>query len=405
MTFVRFDACARHELRDQRVLIRQDLNVPMRAARGGSAPREVITSAQRITAALPTIRQAAAAGGRVQLMSHLGRPQAGAVVAEYSLAPVADYLTQVLAQPVPLVTDYLTVAPKLEAGQVVLLENVRLNAGELENDPTLSQQYARLCDWFVMDAFGSAHREQASTYGVAQYAARTCAGPLLCAELTAIERARTHCARPLIAVAGGAKISSKMKLLAALLERVDILIPGGGIANTFMAAAGYAIGQSLYQAEQVGEAERILTMAAARDVLIPLPRDVVVATALTAGIPTATVVAEQVQPQHIIGDIGPETARWYAELLAAAGTIVWNGPVGLFELSEFAAGTRCVGEAIANAAAFSIAGGGDTLAAIEQFKLTADISYISTGGGAFLQCLQDEPLPAVAALCARRDRA
>ncbi len=374
----------------KRVLIRQDLNVPVKNG--------VVTSDQRIKASLETIRQAVAAGAKVMLMSHLGRPEEGVFEEGASLAPVADRLSQLLEQPVRLVQDYLTSAPEVEPGEVVLLENVRFNAGEKKSDEGLSRQYAELCDVFVMDAFGTAHRAQASTYGVGVYAAEACAGPLLSAELDALDKALTAPAQPVIAIVGGSKVSTKLTVLEALSAKVDQLIVGGGIANTFIAAAGHPVGKSLYEADLVDTAKQLMADAASKGGSIPVPTDVVVAKAFSEDAPAAVKRVEDVAEDDMILDIGPETAAAYAAMIRQSKTIIWNGPVGVFEFAAFADGTRVVGEAIAASEGFSIAGGGDTLAAVDQFNLAAGVSYISTGGGAFLEFVEGKKLPAVTML-------
>jgi phosphoglycerate kinase len=375
------------DLRDKRVMIRFDFNVPVMDGH--------VTSDARMRAALPTIRLALEGGAAVILLSHLGRPTEGEFEEQFSLDPIARHLSVLLGQAVRLEPDWLdgiTVAP----GQVVMCENVRFNVGEKRNDPALAQRMAKLCDVFVMDAFGTAHRAQASTYGVAEYAPVACGGPLLIEELEALGNALEAPARPMVAIVGGSKVSTKLNLLAALSAKVDHLIVGGGIANTFIAAAGYPVGRSLYEESMVAEARRLLETAA-----IPLPSDVVVADEFSP-VASATVrPVDQTRPDELILDIGPATAEAYAELLRASGTIVWNGPVGVFEIDQFSHGTEVVGRAVAASRAFSIAGGGDTLAALEKFKIGNKISYISTGGGAFLELLEGKKLPAVAILEAR----
>ena len=380
------------DLSGQRVLIREDLNVPVKDG--------VVTSEQRILAALPTIRQALAQGAAVMLMSHLGRPEEGQWSAEDSLAPVAARLAQHLGREVPLVRDYLdgvAVAP----GQVVLLENCRMNVGEKKDSAELAAKYAALCDVFVMDAFGTAHRAQASTHGVIRAAKVACGGPLLRAELDALARALQHPARPLLAIVAGSKVSTKLELLGALVAKVDQLIVGGGIANTFLAAQGHPVGRSLVEADLIDTAKAILADAAARGASIPMPVDVVVAPAFAADAPATVKPVAEVGPDDMILDIGPQTAQAYAALIASAGTVVWNGPVGVFEFDAFGHGTEAVARAIAASSAFSIAGGGDTLAAVDKYGIAADVSYISTGGGAFLEFIEGKTLPAVAALEAR----
>lgn len=379
-------------LAGRRVLIREDLNVPIRDGR--------ITSEQRLLAAVPTLRAALAAGAAVLVMSHLGRPKEGVFSAEDSLAPVAQRLAELLGCEVPLVGDYLDgvdVAP----GRIVLLENCRMNVGEAADDAALAARYAALCDVFVMDAFGTAHRAQASTHGVIRAARIACGGPLLMAELDALATALERPAHPLLAIVGGAKVSTKLELLANLVERVDHLIVGGGIANTFLAALGHPVGTSLHEPDLLDAARRILAKAEARGVSIPLPVDVAVASTFSADAEARVVEVGAVAAGEMILDIGPRTAARYGEQIAAAGTIIWNGPVGVFEFARFAAGTRAVAEAIAGSAGFSIAGGGDTLAAVDAFGIADRVDYISTGGGAFLEFCEGKELPAVAALRAR----
>ncbi len=378
------------ELAGKRVLIREDLNVPIKDGRIGSD--------QRIRASLPTIEHAAKAGARVMLMSHLGRPTEGEYADEFSLKPVADHLASLLGQPVRLVQDYLDGAPVMRDGEVVMLENVRFNKGEKKDDEALAKKYAALCDVYVMDAFGTAHRAQASTHGAARFAAVACAGPLLAAELDALGKALKNPARPLVAIVGGSKVSTKLTVLDSLSTVVDQLIPGGGIANTFIAAAGYAVGKSLYEPDLVAEAKRLMEAARAKGGAIPLPTDVVVGKEFAASAPATVKKVDAVADDDMIFDIGPQTAARYAEMMKSAGTIVWNGPVGVFEFDQFGEGTATVGRAIAESPAFSIAGGGDTLAAVDKYGLSGKISYISTGGGAFLEFLEGKTLPAVAML-------
>ncbi len=380
------------DLAGKRVLIREDLNVPIKDGR--------VAAAQRLEAALPTLRRALDAGAAVMVLSHLGRPKEGVFEASESLAPVAAWLGEALGRPVPLLRDYLdgvTVAP----GELVLLENCRMNVGEGKDDPALAARYAALCDVFVMDAFGTAHRAQASTHGVIKAAAVACGGPLLMAELDAIARALEHPARPLLAIVAGSKVSTKLTLLENLIGKVDQLIVGGGIANTFIAAAGHGVGKSLIEADLVGTAAKIMADAKARGAEVPVPEDVVVAPAFAADAPATVKPVERVDARDMILDIGPQTAARYAALIAQAGTVVWNGPVGVFEFDAFGKGTETLARAIAASKAFSIAGGGDTLAAVEKYGVEDRISYISTGGGAFLEFLEGKELPAVAALQAR----
>ena len=381
-------------LAGKRVMIREDLNVPVD---GG-----VVTSDARIRAALPTIRAAVEQGARVILLSHLGRPKEGEFSAENSLAPVATRLGELLGQPVRLQRDWLD-GVECAPGEVVLCENVRFNKGEKKDDETLARRMAALCDVFVMDAFGTAHRAEASTHGVARFAPIACAGPLLVGELEALERALAHPARPLVAIVAGSKVSTKLTVLESLLAKVDKLIVGGGIANTFLAATGVAVGKSLHEPDMLDTARALLAQAKARGADIPLPTDVVVATEFA---PTAIATVKPVAAvgaDELILDIGPQTAALLAQMLQSAGTILWNGPVGVFEFDQFGGGTRVIAEAIARSPAFSLAGGGDTLAAIEKYGVEQGISYISTGGGAFLEFVEGKTLPAVAALEARAD--
>ena len=380
------------ELAGKRVLIRQDLNVPL--ADGN------VSSDARIRAALPTIEAAVEAGAHVMLMSHLGRPKEGEFDAAFSMAPVAEHLGSLLGKPVPLVSDWLS-GVEVEAGAIVMCENVRFNVGEKSDDEALSKQMAALCDVYVMDAFGTAHRAQASTHGVGKSAPIACSGPLLSAELAALAQALATPARPMMAIVGGSKVSTKLTVLDALSKQVDQLIVGGGIANTFIAAAGHNVGKSLYEPDLVDEAKRLVEAAQAKGGGIPVPTDVVVAKALDAGAEATIKSVSDIADDDLILDIGPETARTLGSMLEGAGTVVWNGPVGVFEFEQFAAGTRALGEAIARSSSFSIAGGGDTLAAIDAFGLADDVSYISTGGGAFLEFIEGKTLPAVAMLEAR----
>ena len=376
------------DLRGKRVLIREDLNVPVKDGK--------VTSTARIEAALPTLRAALDAGARVLVMSHLGRPKAGKPDPASSLAPVAAKLSEMLGRKVPLATKWLD-GVDVKPGELVLCENVRYEKGEEEDDDALAKRMAKLCDVFVMDAFGTAHRAQASTNGVARFAPVACAGPLLVAELEALASALEKPKRPVAAIIGGSKVSTKIEVLQSLSTKVDVLILGGGIANTILAASGVSVGKSLYEPDQVPFAKRLLAGEFGK-AEIPLPTDVVVGTSLEAGAKGRAKRVRDVAADELILDIGPETATSYAERLARAGTIVWNGPVGVFENPEFAAGTKRVAEAVAASKAFSIAGGGDTLAAIEQFGVGEKISYVSTGGGAFLEFLEGKKLPAVATL-------
>ncbi|MDH3759761.1 MAG: phosphoglycerate kinase [Gammaproteobacteria bacterium] len=378
------------DLAGKRVLIRQDLNVPVKDG--------VVTSDQRIKASLPAIRHCIDAGARLMIMSHLGRPEEGKPESQYSLRPVADYLCEALAKPVPLVSDYLEQAPDMADGDVVLLENVRFNAGEKANDETLSKQYAALCDIYVMDAFGTAHRAQASTHGVGQFAPMACAGPLLAAELDALGKALNQPASPVVAIVGGSKVSTKLTVLDALSGIVDQLIPGGGIANTFIAAAGYNVGKSLVEEDLIPEARRLVEQAQARGGEIPVPTDVVCGKEFSESAQAEVKAVSEVEDDDMIFDIGPETAARFASILQQAATIVWNGPVGVFEFDQFGEGTKTLSQAIAASPAFSIAGGGDTLAAVDKYGIAKQVSYISTGGGAFLEFLEGKQLPAVAML-------
>jgi phosphoglycerate kinase len=380
-------------LRGKRVFIRADLNVPQDDAGN-------ITEDTRIRASVPAIRSALDAGAAVMVTSHLGRPTEGVLRPEDSLAPVALRLAELLGQPVPLKQDWVDgvdVAP----GQVVLLENCRVNKGEKKNDDALAQKMARLCDIYVNDAFGTAHRAEATTHGIAKYAPVVCAGPLLAAELDALGKALGDPKRPLLAIVAGSKVSSKLSILKALAEKVDNLIVGGGIANTFMKAVGLNIGKSLVEAELVGEAKSIIDMMAARGAQVPIPVDVVCAKEFSATAQATIKDVADVQDDDMILDIGPRTAAMLADQIAAAGTIVWNGPVGVFEFDQFGEGTKTLALAIADSPAFSIAGGGDTLAAIAKYNITDKIGYISTGGGAFLEFLEGKTLPAVEILLQR----
>lgn len=381
------------DLAGKRVLIRQDLNVPVKDGK--------VTSDKRIRASIPTIKHCIEQGAKVMLMSHLGRPVEGEPADEFSLKPVSDYLTEALGKEVLLVTGYLDRAPDLDSGQVVLLENVRFNKGEKLNDEALSRQYASLCDVYVMDAFGTAHRAQASTHGAGTYAPVACAGPLLAGELEALGKALHEPRRPMAAIVGGSKVSTKLTVLESLSKVVDQLIPGGGIANTFIAACGHNVGKSLYEADLVAEAKRLMEAAIAKGGEIPVPTDVVVGKAFSADTEAMVKKVEEVEDDDMIFDIGPETAARFGEMMKAAGTIVWNGPVGVFEFDQFGEGTKTLGVAIADSEAFSIAGGGDTLAAVDKYGIADRVSYISTGGGAFLEFLEGKKLPAVAMLEAR----
>ncbi|HEY6482823.1 MAG TPA: phosphoglycerate kinase [Steroidobacteraceae bacterium] len=377
------------DLRDKRVLIREDLNVPIHDG--------VVTSDARIRAALPTIRYALQQHARVFVLSHLGRPEEGRYDASLSLQPVAARLSELLGQPMPLRRDWLE-GVDCAPGSGVLCENVRFNKGEKRDDEQLARRMATLCDVFVMDAFGTAHRAEASTHGVARFARVACAGPLLVGELEALETALHQPARPLIAIVAGSKVSTKLTVLEALLEKVDKLIVGGGIANTFLAAAGMPVGKSLQEAEMLDVARRLMAKARERGAEIPLPSDAVVAKQFAATAHADIRSVHDVRPDEMILDIGPDTADRFSALLRTAGTIVWNGPVGVFEFEQFGEGTRAIAQTIAQSKAFSLAGGGDTLAAIEKYGVEDGISYISTGGGAFLEFIEGKRLPAVAVL-------
>ncbi len=377
------------DLAGKRVLIRADLNVPLKDG--------AVADDTRIRATLPTIKHALNVGARVLLMSHLGRPQEGTYDDKFSLRPVANALSQLLGRPVQLIKDWLSGAISTN-DDIVLCENVRFNKGEKKNDDALSKQLAALCDVFVMDAFGTAHRAQASPHGVAKYAPVACAGPLLVAELEALAKALHNPEPPIVAVVGGSKVSTKINMLDALLQRVDQLIVGGGIANTFIAAAGHDVGKSLYEPDLVGEAKRLSQKAKARGAAIPVPIDVVCGKEFSEDSPAELKPIDAVAGDDLILDIGPQTTERFAEILKAAGTIIWNGPVGVFEFEPFSGGTRRLSHAIADSPGFSIAGGGDTLAAIAKYKIADKISYISTGGGAFLEFLEGKTLPAVAIL-------
>jgi phosphoglycerate kinase len=373
-------------LANQRVLIREDLNVPVADGK--------ITSDARLRAALPTLKLALEGGAKVMVMSHLGRPTEGQPEEEFSLKPVTDYLSAALNYPVRLVTDYLN-GVDVAAGELVVFENIRFNVGEKKNDDGLAKKLAALCDVFVMDAFGTAHRAHASTHGVAKFAATACAGPLLSGELEALGKALDNPARPLVAIVGGSKVSTKLTVLDSLAGIVDQLVVGGGIANTFIAAEGHNVGKSLFEADLVDEAARLTKQAQANNGNIPVPTDVVVATEFSPSAIATLKQVNEVNSDEMIFDIGPETAKALTEIIANAGTIVWNGPVGVFEFDQFGEGTKVIAQAIADSSAFSIAGGGDTLAAVDKYNIADKISYISTGGGAFLEFLEGKKLPAV----------
>jgi len=378
------------DLHGKRVLIRQDLNVPIKDGK--------VASDKRILASLPTIELAMNAGAKVMVMSHLGRPTEGEYDEQYSMIPVGEHMAALLGHNVEMVKDWLDGVGEMRNGEIVLCENVRFNVGEKQNDDELAKKMAALCDIYVMDAFGTAHRAQASTHGVAKYAPVACAGPLLAGELDALSRALENPERPLVAIVGGSKVSTKLTVLDSLSQVVDQLIPGGGIANTFIAAAGFNIGKSLCEEDLIPEAQRLMEAARAKGGEIPVPTDVVVGKEFSESAEATVKKVEEVADDDMIFDIGPETAARYAEMMRSAGTIVWNGPVGVFEFDQFGAGTQALGEAIAASDAFSIAGGGDTLAAMDKYGIADKISYISTGGGAFLEFLEGKQLPAVAML-------
>ncbi len=377
------------ELSGKRVMIREDLNVPVSDGQ--------VTSDARIRAVLPTLQMALEKGAAILLLSHLGRPREGEFDAQFSLRPVASRLEELLGRSVRFESHWLD-GVDIEAGEVVLCENVRFNRGEKDNDAGLAQSIAGLCDIFVMDAFGTAHRAQASTEGVVRAASLACAGPLLSRELDALEKSLYDPVRPMLAIVGGSKVSTKLKVLDTLLDRVDELIVGGGIANTFIAASGYDVGQSLYEPDLIHDAQTLIKKAHAQGGSIPIPKDVVVAKSFSPDAEPQVRSVDEVAADEMILDIGPLTAADYSEVIAGCGTVIWNGPVGVFEFPHFAAGTRAIAEAIERSSAFSIAGGGDTLAAIDQFGVKDGVSYISTGGGAFLEFVEGKRLPAVVAL-------
>ena len=394
MQFIRFsDLCANGQVQGKRVFIRADLNVPQDDAGN-------ITEDTRIRASLPAIQMALKAGAAVMVTSHLGRPVEGEFNPEDSLAPVAKRLAELLGRDVPLISGW-TAGVDVQPGQVVLLENCRLNVGEKKNNAELAKQMAALCDIFVHDAFGTAHRAEGTTYGIAQYAPMACAGPLLAAEMDAISQALANPKRPLIAIVAGSKVSTKLTILQSLADKVDGLIVGGGIANTFMLAEGLHIGKSLAEGNLVDEAKKVIAKMKERSAEVPIPVDVVVAKSFGADAAATVKDAKDVAEDDMILDIGPQTAALLADKLKAAGTIVWNGPVGVFEFDQFSKGTQTIARAIADSAAFSIAGGGDTLAAIAKYGIDKDVSYISTGGGAFLEVLEGKTLPAFEILAKR----
>ncbi|RYF41692.1 MAG: phosphoglycerate kinase [Comamonadaceae bacterium] len=396
MNFIRFsDLCAQGLVKGRRVFIRADLNVPQDDAGH-------ITEDTRIRASIPCIQMALDAGAAVMVTSHLGRPTEGAFKPEDSLAPVAKRLGELMGREVPLKASWVD-GVDVQPGALVLLENCRVNPGEKKNDETLARKMAALCDIFVHDAFGTAHRAEASTYGIAQFAPTACAGPLLAAEMDAISKALANPKRPLVAIVAGSKVSTKLTILKALAGKVDQLIVGGGIANTFMLANGLPIGKSLAERELLDEARAVMEAMKARGAEVPVPTDVVTAKTFSADAPATTKAAADVADDDMILDIGPQTAKKLAAQLMAAGTIVWNGPVGVFEFDAFEGGTKAIAEAIAASSAFSIAGGGDTLAAIAKYGIEKDVGYISTGGGAFLEVLEGKTLPAFEILQQRAD--
>ncbi len=378
------------DLAGKRVLIRADLNVPVKDGK--------VTSDARITASMPTIEYCVKQGAKVMVMSHRGRPTEGQYDEENSLKPVAECLSEKLGKPVPLIKDYLEKAPEVAEGEVLLLENVRFNAGEKSDDPELAKKYAALCDIFVMDAFGTAHRAQASTHGVGKFAPVACAGLLLADELDNLAKALANPARPMVAIVGGSKVSTKLTVLEALSEKVDQLVVGGGIANTFIKAAGYNVGKSLCENDLVDTARMLMEKMQERGANIPIPTDVVVAKEFAEDAEATLKKVDEVADDDMIFDIGPESAQVLADIIKQAGTIVWNGPVGVFEFDQFGEGTRTVAMAIAEGDGFSLAGGGDTIAAIQKYNIYDKVSYISTAGGAFLEYLEGKPLPAVVML-------
>ncbi|MCS6787095.1 MAG: phosphoglycerate kinase [Thiobacillaceae bacterium] len=375
------------DLKGKRVFIRADLNVPVKDGK--------VTSDARITASLPTIEHALKAGARVMVTSHLGRPTEGEWTPEVSLAPVAEVMSAKLGRPVRLIKDWVDGGFEVAEGEVVLLENCRINKGEKKNAEETARKYAALCDVFVMDAFGTAHRAEASTYGIAQYAPVACAGILVTEELEALERALANPARPMVAIVGGSKVSTKLTVLESLSEKVDQLVVGGGIANTFIKAAGHKVGKSLYEDDLVPTARALMDKMAARGATIPIPVDVVVGKQFAAEEPAVLKRVEEVADDDMIFDIGPESAKALADIILKAGTVVWNGPVGVFEFDQFGEGTKTIAQAIAQTKAFTLAGGGDTIAAIQKYGIYDQVSYISTAGGAFLEYLEGKTLPAV----------
>ena len=380
------------DLSGQRVLIREDLNVPIKDGKVGSDAR--------IRASLPTIQHAHEAGAMVMLMSHIGRPIEGQYDEAFSLQPVAEHLSALLDHPVRLEKDWID-GVNGEAGDIILCENVRFNVGEKADDASLAKKMAALCDVFVMDAFGTAHRAQTSTHGVAKYAPIACAGPLLAAELEALGKALFEPAKPMLAIVGGAKVSTKLTVLDSMLDKVDQLIVGGGIANTFIAAKGFSVGKSLYEPDLIKEANALMAKAEKNGASIPVPVDVVCGKAFSETADAVVKSVQEVEADDLILDVGPQTAMQYADIVKAAGTIVWNGPLGVFEFDQFAGGTKTLSQAIAASSGFSIAGGGDTLAAVDKYHIAKEVSYISTGGGAFLEFLEGKTLPAVSVLVER----
>ncbi len=385
------DLCKRGLAQGKRVFIRADLNVPL--SKDGA-----IADDTRVRASAPAVQMALDAGAGVMITSHLGRPTEGEFKPEDSLAPVAKRLSELLGRPVRLQADWVDGGFEVQPGDVVMLENCRINKGEKKDDDTLAQKYGKLCDIYVNDAFGTAHRAEASTHGIARYAPTACAGPLLVGELDALGKALQNPKRPLVAIVAGSKVSTKLTILKSLADKVDQLVVGGGIANTFILAEGHGVGKSLCEADLVPEAKAIIAGAKAKGGAVPLPTDVVVAKEFSATAPARTCAVADIAEDDMVLDIGPDTARALGEILRKAGTIVWNGPVGVFEFENFAGGTRAIAQAVAESTAFSIAGGGDTIAAINQFHIEDKVSYISTGGGAFLEFLEGKSLPAVAIL-------
>lgn len=377
------------KLKGKRVLIREDLNVPIKHG--------VITSDIRIRATIPTIKAALKAGAKVMIMSHLGRPEEGSYDEQYSLAPVAAQLSKLLKMEVPLISHW-TNGVSMANHDIVLLENVRFNSGETDNTVELSQKMAKLCDVFVMDAFATAHREEASTCGIIKHAPIACAGPLLAAEIEALTKIMHNPKKPVVAIVGGSKVSTKLSLLDSLSQKVDCLIVGGGIANTFIAAEGYTVGKSLFEPDLIDEAERLTLVAKKRGAEIPIPTDVIVGEKLSEDSESSVRLISQIDDYEKIYDIGPDTTKHLTGIIKKAKTILWNGPVGAFEIEQYSKGTRAIAKAIAESSGFSVAGGGDTLAAIEAYGVADSIDYISTGGGAFLTFLEGKPLPAIAAL-------